>query len=252
MSKFTVRLRFKKYIKRYSRFKVDLEALLYQNGTSTNDSKILKTAAKGNNCVVITRKGQSNTSTLCWGDFKFTLLGETQICLTDMCENITVLEQINISDIKLTHDQDGMLLRSTIQGTVFNLSFYLDDKLVKTVEIFAQYGEIMFKYCKIVWKLRPRTVKLNSERKIVVRATNPLSPLGVSKEKTFNYCKSNLGGVDFKFSYVYHIMSDEIETTIDVKGVTKYDDMRYKWSLLQNTCVNDNVSLLASETSGKF
>ncbi|CAB3997069.1 Hypothetical predicted protein, partial [Paramuricea clavata] len=249
MSKFTVRLHFKKYIKRYSRFKVDLEALLYQNGTSTNDSKILKTAAKGNDCVVIARKGQSNTHIRCWGDFRFTLLGETQICLTDMCENITVLEQINISDIKLTHDLHGMLLRSKIQGTVFNLAFYLDDKLVETVEIFAQYGELMFKYCTIVWELRPRPVKINSERKLIVRATNPLSPLGVSKEKTFNYCKS-LGSVSFDFSYVYHLMSNEIETTINVKGdVTKYDDLKYKWSLLQDTCVNDNVSLLASETN---
>ena len=263
MSGFTIRLHFEKYIKQNFPFKVDLEALLYQNGTSTNDSKILKDTLSSETCEVITRKGLIERRTSCLEAFSFNILGENQICLrtnktSSMCKTVTVLAQVFIQDIDVIHSRNGTLLISKIHGTVFNLSSYLDGELVETVNMFADYQKMVFKFCEIrletnftkFWKLRPqRAVNLGVDRKLVVHATNPLSPLGVRKEKLF---KLALGSATFTVSHVLNLMSDEVETTVEVKGgVTEYDGLKYEWSL-QATCPNGSVTLNESVTTGKF
>lgn len=249
-----MRLRFASYVKLGLEFQAGLEALLYENGTVTNDTEILKDFLSSDLCEVVIENGQIRVP--CVGNFRFTSFGETEICLSTndkisgACASITVLGDILISNIRLSNGRSGMFLYTSTRGSIYNVSFYFDNELVATVDVFGYYGEILSKYCRIDWEIRPRqhAVLLNRwRRKLLVRVTNPLNPLGVTKEKLFYPRLPRI--------YLRLFSTSEnavVKVTVQAKGVvTGYEGLRYKWSLRKGTC-DESVQLLKSITTGKF
>ena len=251
MSGLTVRIRFDDYIEQNFRFQVDVEVLMYQNGTSINDSRILNDLLPKNSCNVITKNGQSTDVTCCLEYFRFNFLGKNQICFesgtkSSMCKSVTVLKQIEIDDIELSAGYHGLLVHSRIKGTVFNLSFSLHRRRLESVNAFDKYGEILFKICEIRWEFVLPAKNLGLQQSFMVYASNPLNPVGVSKKRTFKFYFPT---VDLRVSHVFHVMSNETEITIAAnKYFNMYDGLRYKWSL--QDCTNENVTLLQYLTDG--
>lgn len=252
MSGFTVQFRFNEYIKQNSRFKVDLEVLLYENGTSTNDSNLLKQVLSPRNCEVRIRNSKTVLHTWCLGNFNFTSLGKNEICLKTtgnvygICQDITVVAPVVIDKIKFMHGQHGTSLHTKIRGTVFNISYAFDGILVETFHIFSQFEEKVFEFCYIVWNVKPHAVMLGKIRKFVINVYNPLSR--ASREKSFQIRFSRL---DLIVSYFLSAASDNIKTTVEARGddVTGYEDLKYKW-YLHDSC--KNVTLFTNLTTGKF
>lgn len=254
MSGLTVQLRFDDYIKQNIRFEVDLELLLYQNGTSINDSRKLKDLLPKNSCTVITKNERTTTDHIwCLEHFSFSFLGKNQICFgtgtkSNMCKSVMVLKQVEIDNIELSPGYHGLLVHSKIKGTVFNLSLLLDGILLESVDAFDKYGKILFKICEIGWEFHLPAENLGSQRNVVVHASNPLNPVGVSKNRTFKFY---FPAVDLRVAHEFHVMSNETEITVGAnKDFNKYDGLRYKWSL--QDCTNENVTLRESLTDGTF
>ena len=253
MSGFTLRVHFEKYIQQNLEFKANFEALLYYNGTTTNDSKILKDVLSSITCEVITTQNQKETRTQCLKVFRFNLLGENQICLrtgktSGFCKYVMVLAPVSIGKIDVHIKSNGAVLLSKIRGTVYNLSFHLDNKLVESYA-FAQDGKNVFEICEIRWKLWQRAVIVDGDKKLVVRASNPLNPSGVVKEKSFEY----FFAIHLEVSYAFDVMTDEIEITVEAKGgvTAELNDLNYEWSF-SSKCPNGSIYLLDSKTTGKY
>jgi hypothetical protein len=255
MSGFTLRLEFEKYIEQNLVFKVDIEALLYYNDTIINDSRKLGGILPTGTCEVITKQDHTTTRTSCFDVFRFKLLGENQICLqtgntSSICDYVIVLAPVSIANIEVHVKSNGTLLQSKITGTVYELSFSLDDKLVETLNVIDQYNKKkVFEICEINWKLWPRAVMLDGDRKLVVRASNPLNASGVIEEKLFNYFDE----IKLVKSYFFDVIRDEIEITIEAEGgmTTKLDGLNYEWSEYMNSgCVN--VTFQEHVTTGKL
>lgn len=250
---FTVRFRFNEYIKQSSRFKVDLEVLLYENGTSTNDSSLLKQVLSPRNCEVRIRNSNTVLHTWCLGNFNFTSVGKNEICLKTtgnvygICRDITVVAPVAVDKIIFRHGQHGASLQTKIRGTVFNISYAFDDVLIETFQIFSQFEEEVFEFCYIVWNVKPHPVLLGKTRRFVVSVLNPVS--SARREKSF---KINFLGLDLVVSYVLSAASDNIKTTVEARGnddITGYEDLKYKW-YLHDSC--KNVTLSTNLTTGKL
>ena len=246
LSGFTARIRFSDYVDRNSLFKAGYEVLLYKPGTVTNDSQLVKDVT---HCEIVIRKRKNMVNGSCWGYLalsSITHLGKNEICLrtsaSKVCRNIMVIDPVFVGEITLGYGQQGLSLKIRIDGTVFNVSYYLDGKWIRTFYMFSKYGEEVFSYCHIRWTLPADAVKLEMERRLVVYASNPISEYS-SKEKVFRVTVK----LSLKVSHVLLPTSGIIKTT--VQGYfNHFVDLKYNWSLWD--C--GNATLLKEETSGKF